>query len=147
MRSSYLPSPRARAQGTSNIGPSVSRFAQVPSGFQDRDDGTVWYLAIASDAGDGVERIALNTEQPGAGLLTARTRLALSEPFLGNAEVRVFTRGGRLGFETLSPHIYYGARLTVASIPNWTTVRYELKPVTGGPIPPDRLAFETEVDW
>jgi hypothetical protein len=147
MRPSHLPSPRIRGQGTTDLGHTISRFSQVPSGFQDRDDGTVWFLVIASDPGDGVERIAWNTEHPGGGLVGPRTRLSLSEPILGDVGVRIFARGGRLGYEDPTPHILTGPRLTIASLTQWTQTRYELIAPAGSPEPPIRLAFETSVDW
>lgn len=110
-------------QGYLDMGTCLSRFVkEVPWGLTDRDDGTVYYVTAST----GEERVALNTQQPAGGPVVAKVFPAGEEPFLKDLNVRIFVRGGRLGYEPVTDYIYGGPRWLLLSVADPFTVRYEL---------------------
>lgn len=139
-------------EGYTDLGTSLSRHLQVPVGLTDRADGTVYYL-FASNSG-GVDRLGWSTVPPAGGLVTPRVFPVGEEPLLDGEQVRVFVRGGRMGFEdAATAHIYSNRRIMAHHLTQWFVTRFELilpegrPPAPEDPDLPDRLAFETAPEW
>lgn len=152
MTETFIPKPRRVVPGHgTDMGRPLSRLSQVPFGLTDRDTGEVWYFAgSTTDPGAPFAqnpRLSWNSSPPGGGLFRPTVHAAFSEPVMADTRLRIFVRGGRLGFETVNTHVYDGPRWTAPHIQTWYSVRYELKVPTGGMPTPPRLAFETQPDW
>lgn len=91
--------------------PVWRRFPDLPAiiQFTDRDDGKIWTLTHNEEE----QRIGL-TDDPPSGWIAGFVRRfdAYAEPSLpGLPHVRIFVRGGRLGYEVLNSRASNAGRL------------------------------------
>jgi hypothetical protein len=87
---------RRRVKGYTDFGGIQPPILQQYLILTDRDDGTLWYLSHSSDG----TRLALNDGTISIPL--KRVFAAFDEPFAkSNPRMRIFVRGGRLGYEII----------------------------------------------
>lgn len=136
-------SPPKTKEGWTKMGTCVSRLIQPPLAMVDRQDGTIWYLA--SRVVGGKERLCFSTIPPSGGVAIGRTFPAFEEPVLYGQAIRIFVRGGRLGYESTDGTVQDGKAFWT-SLTDWWSIRYEVVlPATF--VATGRPAFETAPDF
>lgn len=92
-------------------------------GMTDRDDGSVWFVV----ADPATERLKLTTEQPYENRIEPHIHSPFGGPMVGDTGLRIFVRGGLLGFEEIGnrrgPPIKPYAESGGKADPIWTLIR------------------------